>query len=308
MTISDNNQAYTAKKFQIFKFLIELIKKLKFPLNILQQSSYYWQTFFLFNKYHKNESYAYDIALASLFASCKRQDYVKKLRDIQAAGNEILSHKLNEAQAEKQRKKILNIETFMLQLTCFEFRLVTVEELLIKFGKLVSLDQEIMYVAWLLCNDSYLSEAVLKYPPHGVAASCLILANEIARYLEWPNVLSLEKIGRHDAFGTEKSFCNQIVRDLMQYYMDYHRIGISYFLNYLSDEKKIASSAFIDCLIDIKLQCFKETPIEPPLKKQRNQDYKDDPFFKERDFSSLHSGNMRFTYDKAEFVKELRLM
>lgn len=133
---------FKLKMKEIFQFLLQLIKILKFPMKVLQNASYLYQRFFLLNdNYKKYSNLHYEIGLTSLFISLKLNDFIKKLSVVLSEANVLRNYHLSSLDLEEQKKSILKLEKKILEFQSFDFRNYLIEDFLIKFLKFFNKDR-----------------------------------------------------------------------------------------------------------------------------------------------------------------------
>ncbi|CCH40861.1 Cyclin-T1-4 [Wickerhamomyces ciferrii] len=176
----------------------------------LETAMIYYQRYFLFNKFDTN--IYYDIAITSIFIASKNEDTIKKLRDILIIANQIKNTFLTQDQLELYRRKILSLESKLLETISFDFRLFHVEELLIKISKTLKISKDLGYLAWLLAYDSYQTELALKIPPQSISIACITLALKLKDE-------NCDQI-RPEDFHTSQNSINEALLDLLELYIN----------------------------------------------------------------------------------------
>lgn len=193
ISIPDHKKiAYSQRKHQIFQYVFQIVKALKFPLRVLSTTMNYYQRFYLFNKFEEMtdddngsdlEKDPYTVALTCLFLATKNEDCIKKLKDIQAVANRIRDYELDKALSpsfvDLQRKNIMLLEFKLLQVLKFDFingtKSFSVDTLLVQFAKKLGLDYKSSMYAWLISFDLMSTPLGLTIPPHCIALAIIII-------------------------------------------------------------------------------------------------------------------------------------
>ncbi|KAH3679927.1 hypothetical protein WICMUC_000670 [Wickerhamomyces mucosus] len=207
----ENQVAFDQRRSQVFSFLMKASSSLKFPARVLETSMYYYQRYYILNRFDIN-TYL-DVAVTCLFVASKNEDTIKKLRDILALTNQLRSQTLSSEQSEIYRKKILNFESKLLETISFDFRNFHSEEFLIKFNKVLHKSKSDSYLSWLILFDSYQTEISLKLPPHVIALSSIILASKLEDHRASFKV-DFKK------FGCDEKLVNEGLLDLLSLYIN----------------------------------------------------------------------------------------
>ncbi|KAL8293199.1 hypothetical protein RQP46_000893 [Phenoliferia psychrophenolica] len=178
----------------------------------------------LYHRFHLHfplKAFAFqDVSLAVILSASKLEDTLKKLREIQIAGWQILNiieggPGTGEGDAtvqENHRPHLIAIERLVLQTICFNFHLhrslATNSELtsraavvdvgttgrdvfgwVIRMSSALGATKAYTFLAHLLAIDVHRTLAPLAYPPHTVALACLYLASFLTPHhkngLEW---------------------------------------------------------------------------------------------------------------------------
>ncbi|KAG5421860.1 CTK2 [Candida metapsilosis] len=199
---SDLKLQYASTKQQIYQFLNQVVKILKFPIRVLATTMNYYQRFYLFNKFEvanssmQIENSPYTIAITCLFLASKVEDCIKKLKDIQQVCNKLrdindntlVEHNGSNSSGsipfiDLQRKQILSIEFKLLQITKFDFNLgnnpsfaINVDDLLVQFCKNLGINYKISMLCWLINYDIIQTPLSLVVPPHCIALAIIIIS------------------------------------------------------------------------------------------------------------------------------------
>lgn len=200
---------YSQKKHQVFQFIFQLIKNVKFPLRVLATTMNYYQRYFLFNKWEESTSSGtngtadtptsvqeaheliikqherdpFVIAMSCLLLASKNEDCIKKLKDIQVVGNKLRDIDDQDSKGlylDFQRKAILNIEFKILQVIKFDFlngstMNTSVDQLLVQFCKKLGIDYIHTMYSWLVCFDIMSTPLCLMIPSHCIAVAIIII-------------------------------------------------------------------------------------------------------------------------------------
>ncbi|OBA21509.1 cyclin-like protein [Metschnikowia bicuspidata var. bicuspidata NRRL YB-4993] len=228
-TIPDNKKiAYNQRKHQMYQFLFQVIKTLKFPLRVLSLLMNYYQRYYLFNNFDEQadmnpendplvelEKDPYMVAYTCLFLATKNEDCIKKLRDIQNVANKIrdidgesrnhyrnLSNSSNTV-LEIQRKVIMSLEFKLLQVLKFDFlsgaaNVPSVDQLVVMFAKQLGLDYKPTFFAWLVAFDIMSTPLSLVIPPHCIALAIVIVTlnlKPVDLISKYGDIGDLEKTG-----------------------------------------------------------------------------------------------------------------
>ncbi|CAK9438499.1 uncharacterized protein LODBEIA_P27230 [Lodderomyces beijingensis] len=193
---------YGSTKSQIYTFLSQAVKSLKFPLRVLATAMNYYQRYYLFNKFdvsgvtasttsspNQFEGDPWIIAITCLFLSSKVEDCVKKLKDIQQVCNKIRD--IDDSQLvssggpylDYQRKYILQLEFKLLQICKFDFNngnnpgfSTSVDDIMIQFCKQLDVSYKVSFLSWLMVYDIIQTPLSLNVPPHCVALAIIIIS------------------------------------------------------------------------------------------------------------------------------------
>lgn len=275
---------YNNKKNEMMIFLQKLIKILRYPTNVLELTMNYYQRFYMFNKFDIFKNAFYEIAVTSLFISSKLQDYIKKLRDIV----KVVNDDMKLAVLNITENKILQLEKQFLQTINFDFRFQNCEELVLRIGHSLKLDEELKYVSWLINNDTYVTDLHVKFPCNVVALACIKLACKLQE--------KQVEISNKDFRIFKDSFILVSMEEILKYYMDH------YSSSYLC-QKFTSTQQIMDKLITLKIEISGEIASLQPGKKSHYK-YQSDDFFKiDRNFNK--QDNVRFVYQKLNYIDEL---
>lgn len=207
----DNIPLFNQRRNQIFQYLLKICYSFKFPIRILETAMYYYQRYFIYNKF--DVSIYSDVGITSLFIASKKEDTIKKLRDILSLFNQLRGVNLSLEQFENHRKRILSLEFRLLETISFDFRSFHSEEFLIKYNKKMAKSKDDSYMSWLILFDSYQTDLSLKYPPHIIAMSCIIISNKLTD-------ASLKLTTDHVKYKCDERLINECLQDLLSLYVD----------------------------------------------------------------------------------------
>lgn len=247
---------YNQRKHQIFQYIFQIIKVLKFPLRVLSTTMNYYQRWYLFNIFDENsdhndlESDSFTIALACLFLASKNEDCIKKLKDIQAVGNKLKNETLANQQSfiESQRKAILNIEFKLLQIIKFDFingsTIPSIDQLVVQFSKKLNIDYKNSMYSWLISFDLMSTPLCLMIPPHCIALAIIIVTLNIkpkeimTKYKKDETDIPasklneiLEKIDSFEDFKCPELLVNEAIIYILDYYV--HQMNFSILNEYM---------------------------------------------------------------------------
>lgn len=204
ITIPENRKlAYNQRKHQVFQFLFQVVRIMKFPLRTLSTAMRYYQRYYLFNLFEEPkdqnpdndpivefEKDPYMVAYTCLFLATKHEDCIKKLKDIQTVTNRLRdvdqeSRNFGKTPsaislAEVQRKVIMSLEFKLLQVLKFDFlngtsSIPSIETLVVIFAKQLGLDYNFSLFGWLVSFDILSTPLPLVVPPHCIALAIVII-------------------------------------------------------------------------------------------------------------------------------------
>lgn len=204
ITIPENRKlAYNQRKHQVFQFLFQVIRIMKFPLRTLSTAMRYYQRYYLFNMFEEPkdqnpdndpivefEKDPYMVAYTCLFLATKHEDCIKKLKDIQTVTNRLRdvdqeSRNFGKTPsaislAEVQRKVIMSLEFKLLQVLKFDFlngtsSIPSIDTLVVIFAKQLGLDYNFSLFGWLVSFDILSTPLPLVVPPHCIALAIVII-------------------------------------------------------------------------------------------------------------------------------------
>lgn len=303
---------------ETFQIIINLCVKLNIPIKILQNTSYFYQKFYLLNNnYKKYSNLHFEIGIASLFMALKLNDYIKKINIVVAEAYQLKGIHLSSSDIDENKKIIVSLERKILEFQSFDFRNFLSEEFLIKYLKSFNHNESsqdhwkkrFSYLSWSVLNDLYLTPLVLQFPAHYNAIASIKCLDLIISELEKAKLINITEDGRENFDYSELinaknntailSGCNQ----LLEYYID--NLSTTFLrrslveLNYEIEDKKL-----VDILINIKIE------INSKLKKDSSIDtssLESDLFFQPRNTEIAKNGSIRFMYNKERFSDEVKL-
>ncbi|KAH3663537.1 hypothetical protein OGAPHI_004938 [Ogataea philodendri] len=303
-SLADETQVrtYNDKKKEVFQFLCQLVKVLKFPTKILQSCFYYYQRFYMFNDFGKYGNLHYDVGLTALFVSLKQNDYIKKLSLVISEAYKLRNIAAGPQEQDEYRKRLLAMEKKFMEFEAFDFRYFMIEELLIKYAKYFRIPKEVCFLSWSMLNDLYATELPLQWPSNFnsvvVLKSSLLVWNEINAERRVERVINEREV----SVNARKEETSNAVSELLDYYM--HNYEASFMkqaldqLNIQLDSKHIINNV----ILNIKIGLHQDERARPP-KRQRNLD--DDLFFKLRDYDVGKTSSIRFLYSKKMYLDEV---
>ncbi|AGO11301.1 AaceriACR041Wp [[Ashbya] aceris (nom. inval.)] len=213
-TITDR-RTYNQKRISVFKFLCDLCVQLKFPRKTLEVAMYYYQRYYVFNKFETEM--CYDVATSCLFISCKQVETVKKVADVCSASLKLRnSLKLSMEKLESYKTRIIQMELRILETCAFDHRInntVHVDEYIVKIGRELSLDHTVCHLAWLIAFDVIKLEIILIVPQHTIALAVLKIACELLQTDQWPNI-------RYNLFESDEDSVNEAYNYVLNFFIN----------------------------------------------------------------------------------------
>ena len=297
---SDKIRAYILKKKETFEFLIRLVKRLHFPVKILQNCSYLYQRFFLFSaNFTRDLKWHMEIGLTAFFISMKMNDFIKKLNFILQESNTARSLHLSPQELESQRRTIMGLEKTMMECESFDFRNYCMEDLLVKFTKFYKLSETESYISWSILNDLYLTELPLELPAHhnaiiAMRTALLILSSVTKQAYREVDLHRINMRPDNDSLILG-------VHQMLEHYID------NYPATFLKDamlEIQIDDEPkeLIDKFLTIKIE-FPKT--FPPPRGQHSSVTDQDLLFQQRNPELGKHGCIRFLYNKKKYLEEV---
>lgn len=214
-TIPDR-RAYNQKKIIIFKFLSEICVQLKFPRRTLETAIYFYQRFYVFNRFETE--LCHTVATSCLLLSCKQVETIKKANEICSTSLRLRSAaKITPEIIDNLKKRILQIELRILEACAFDYRvnnLVHIDEYVVKIGKELNLDRHLCHLAWVVSYDVLKLELLLIVPQHIIAIAVLKTAQELMHGKNsWPKM-------RFSAFEADEKSVSQAYFDILNFYIN----------------------------------------------------------------------------------------
>lgn len=337
--LSQNIRNFKSKTKDTFQILITLIIKLKLPVRVLQNSSYFYQKFYLLNNnYKKYSNLHFEVGLAVLFISLKLNDYIKKVSVVISEALTLKGNHLSNPDIEENKKIIISLERKILEFQSFDFRNFLIEDFLIKYLKFFNegerhinensekssnglkkesakpqtAEKTFSYLSWCILNDLYLTSLVLQYPAHYNAMISIKCASII--YNELLVVEGGSELGGKPVNWDLKKLipeqksdtfiilgCNQ----LLEYYID--NIGITFLKKCLIElDFKIEEKKLLDLLLNIKIDLNSKISSNVASTNDLTA-LNDDMFFQPRDTDIAKNGSLRFLYNKQKYTDEVKL-
>ncbi|KAF6010946.1 hypothetical protein HII13_003060 [Brettanomyces bruxellensis] len=297
---SDEIRAYSLKKRETFEFLIRLVKRLHFPVRILQYCSYLYQRFFLFStNFTRDLKWHMEIGLTALFISMKMNDFIKKLTFVLQESNTARSLHLSPQELESQRRTIMGLEKTMMECESFDFRNYCMEDLLVKFTKFFKLSEMESYISWSILNDLYLTELPLELPAHHNAIiamrTALLILSSISNH-------SLHEVDLHKInMRPDNDSLILGVHQMLEHYIDNYPTT---FLKdamleiHIDDEPK----ELVDKFLTVKIDFAKKFPSPRGLHSSVPDQ---DLLFQPHDSELGKHGCIRFLYNKKKYLDEV---
>lgn len=330
-TIAESKKLlYNQKKHQIFKWLFQVVKQLRFPLRVLNTAMLYYQRWYLFNDFEDDWQEAaynvgdndkmtdpYTVAMASLFLASKNEDCIKKLGDIQMVGN-----KLREIDSDKelfvvlQRKSILNIEFKILQVIKFDFMSDTMvpslDSLVVIFAKKLGIGYKNTMFSWLVGFDLMSTLLGIMIPPHCIALAIIIITlnfkpkqlgvhdlAESAIGVEDDDMeLSddkldelLESIDCVEDFKAPELLVNEAIIYILNYYI--HQMKFSILNEYIPRVDQETGKEQIFKFMDLKSK-FNDLQVLDTWVSSHSKVLERDGYLKAWDYATAQKGSVRF--------------
>lgn len=232
LTIPESKKlAYNKRKHQIFHYMFQIVRTMKFPLKVLNTAMNYYQRYYLFNVFTEEDDQPVNgsangasagapgsstsstgspdpitVALTALFLATKNEDCIKKLRDIQTAALKIRDEEEEKKRdpatvsslLDSQRRAIMSVEFKLLQTIKFDFingnslAIESLDKLVIQFAKKLGINYKVTMFAWLVSFDLISTPLLLMLPQHCVALAIIIIT------------LNLKPVEVRTRYATEK--------------------------------------------------------------------------------------------------------
>lgn len=219
VTITDR-RTYNQKRISVFKFLCDICLQLKFPRRTLETSMYFYQRFYVFNKFESE--LCYDVATACLFISCKQVETMKKIIELCTVSLKLRNMpKITPEALDNYKKRIMQLELRILESCSFDYRInnsVHIGEFIVKIGKELSLDYKICHLAWIIAFDAIKLEILLVVPQHTIAIAILKVSCRLIGSIKWPNI-------RYSLFESDEASVDEAYFDILNFYINAFDVG-----------------------------------------------------------------------------------
>ncbi|CCH60841.1 hypothetical protein TBLA_0D03410 [Henningerozyma blattae CBS 6284] len=189
----NNKLNYEVNKTQILNKVNKICYELKFPRCTLETSIYFYQRYYLFNKFESE--YCFIVGVSCILLSSKQMETVKKineicsvalkLRNTEAENMSNQNAKINPEVLENFKKRVIQIEQRILESCCFDYRIyylnhgINLSESLILIGKDLKVDKEVCKLGWIICYDVLNTELILILPGFLISFVILKISSEI---------------------------------------------------------------------------------------------------------------------------------
>ncbi|SCU88150.1 LADA_0E08482g1_1 [Lachancea dasiensis] len=252
-TIPDR-RVYNQKRLSVFKLLCDMCVQFKFPRKTLETAMYFYQRYYLFNKFETE--LCYDVATSCLFLSCKQVETIKKITDVATLSLRLRNvQKLSPEVVDNCKKRIVQLELRILETCCFDYRVnnsVHIDDILVKIAKDLSLDREVAHLAWLIAFDALKLEILLMVPQHTIALAVLKVACELTEGTSWPNI-------RYSLFESDEPSVSEAYFDILNFFINV--FDLSDLRNNLTENLRHIG---IETFIELKKQAGLERGLKEP--------------------------------------------
>ncbi|CEP62078.1 Ctk2p LALA0_S04e07272g [Lachancea lanzarotensis] len=252
-TIPDR-RLYNQKRLSVFKFLCDMCIQFKFPRKTLETAMYFYQRYYLFNRFESE--LCYDVATSCLFLSCKQVETMKKIADIASMSLRLRNVlKLTPEVIDNCKKRIVQLELRILETCCFDYRVnnsVHIDEILAKIAKGLSLSREVAHLAWIIAFDALKLEILLMVPQHTTALAALKMACELTKGASWPNI-------RYSLFESDEPSVSEAYFDLLNFFIN--AFDLTDFRVNLPEDLR---NTGIETFMDLKKQAGVEKGLKEP--------------------------------------------
>lgn len=319
--LDQNIRSFRLKFKETFQLLKNLCIKLNIPIRILQNSSYFYQRFYLLNNnFKKYSNLNFEVGLAVLFISLKLNDYIKKITIVITEAFSLKGVHLSSGELDENKRVIISLERKILEFQSFDFRNFLIEDFLIKYLKYLNSNgknavgemdnKPRSYFSWCCLNDLYLTSLVLQYPAHYnaiIAIKCAdLIFDELVKGREVPNGVITSKWKYDDIIEDIKnekfilSGCNQ----LLEYFID--NLNITFIKSCLAElDLQSEDKMLIDLLLNVKIDINEKLSLLSKDEQSVNLD--GDLYFQPRDTDIAKNGSIRFLYSKQKYLDEINL-
>lgn len=322
-TIPENKKlAYNQRKHQVFQFLFQIVRVMKFPLRVLGTAMNFYQRYYIFNVFEEPkdqnpendllselEKDPFLVAYTCLFLATKNEECIKKLKEIQTVANRLReldqdarSYAGGPTLFETQRKVIMSLEFKLLQILKFDFLnpVPSVDQLVVAFSKQLSLDYKLTLFAWLVSFDIVSTPLGLVIPPHCIALAIVIVTLNLkprdvdAKYGgDGPSKAVSDILENLDCMGDfrcPEPLVNEGIVYILSYYV--HQMNFLILNEFLPAVNKELGKEQIFKFMELKsrfndLKVLSEQSVMPGQLKQ-------DPYLRKWDYSVASKGAARF--------------
>lgn len=211
-----DRRAYNQKKIAILKFLSDICVQLKFPRKTLEAAIYFYQRFYLFNRFETE--LCYPVATSAILLSCKQVETIKKSNDICSVSLRLRNvTKVTPEILDNFKKRVFQLELRLLEACSFDYRInnyVHIDEYVVKIGKELTLAEDTCYLAWNIAYDALKTEVILTVPQHAISIAVLKVGHELLHDRgSWPSI-------RYKTFETDERSVNEAYFDLLNFYIN----------------------------------------------------------------------------------------
>lgn len=261
-TIADR-RAYNQKKIAILKFLSDICVQLKFPRRTLETAAYFYQRFYVFNRFETE--LCHTVATSCLLLSCKQVETIKKANEICSVSLRLRSAaKVTPEIIDNFKKRVLQIELRILEACAFDYRvnnLVHIDEYVVKLGKELNLEHLTCHLAWVIAYDALKLETLLMVPQHIIALAVLKTAHELLHGKNgWPKI-------RYNAFEADERSVSQAYFDILNFYINSFNV-----CDLPANLPEGVSPVSIDTFIELKKNAGEEFGLEEDTDKAIESD------------------------------------
>lgn len=331
-TIPENRKlAYNQRKHQVFQFLFQVVRVMKFPLRTLSTAMNYYQRYYLFNMFEEPKDHnpdndptiefekdPYMVAYTCLFLATKNEDCIKKLKDIQTVANrlrDIDQDSRNFAKNggassltlfEVQRKVIMSLEFKLLQMLKFDFingaaNMTSVDNLVVIFAKKLGLDYNYTMFAWLVSFDVLSTPLSLVVPPHCISLAIVIItlnlkpSDILTKYGEKSNESDfsdiLDNLDCMADFKCPEALVNEAIVYILDYYV--HQMNFLILNEYMPSTNPETGKEQIFKFMDLKSR-FNDLKVLSEQSVSTVNLLKQDKYLRKWDYSVGSKGAVRF--------------
>ncbi|SJM82041.1 probable CTD kinase subunit beta [Zygosaccharomyces bailii] len=212
-----DRRTYNQKTLAVIKFISEICVQLNFPRRTLETAIYFYQRYHVFNRFETEQCYT--VATSSLLLSCKQVETIKKVNEICSVSLRLRNvPKASGDMIDNFKKGVFQIELRILEACSFDYRInnfVHIDEYVVKFGKLLSLDYRLCMLAWVIAYDVLKLETLLKVPQHAIALAVLKIAYQLlSPEGDWLRIVREKKLEIDDYSLNEAYF------DILNFYIN----------------------------------------------------------------------------------------